>query len=304
MVAETTIDVPASSGGYVVRETVRFVFFVRKRHLDAVPKVVEAIETLVDLFPPPALSDIAGPTGDWFMEDAQGLKAQVREKFLDKDAAINGSVSLAGNQANIPDVAVEYVGRAIDRPIFKEAACALWFYVARPMFETYRKAALRLSLDITRRLDCSAAYVDLALEGDKRRKQMLAQRYLNIDISNVSNVARDIGNRMPGVFWRNFLGSELVTALGGPDAVASILSKQANIETDESGGIFVTMGAEPTRGDINRRENLTDRIALANFADSKQLLHTPRKVTYFEPTDSLSDSEAQERWHQRFLSLA
>jgi hypothetical protein len=296
------LDVPATDGGYVSRETVRFAFFVRRRNLDVAPLALDAIERLVDLFPPPALTDFAIESGDWLTYDKQGLKDEVRKRLAGKDRPINNSVSLAGDQANIPDFAVEYSGRATDLPVFRTAACALWFSVARSAFPAYRDRALALAWQIFLLMGCSAAYVDIALEGDKRRLQAAANRYLNVDISSVDSVARDIEDKLPGVFWQNFIGQPLAAALGGASKLASILSADAQIKEDPSGGLLVRLGVEPTLGDVNRQENLADRIALARHAADLDLLHVPRRVTYFSEQGDLSGKEAQEQWHQRFVS--
>jgi hypothetical protein len=295
------LDVPSNSGGFVVRETVRFAFFIRRRHLDVAPTAVEAIGRLIDLFPPPALSMFSIESGDWLKYDAQGLKEQVRERLVGEDRPINGTASLSGDQANIPDFGVEYAGLAIDRPTFSTAAVALWFFVANSVFSRYRDPALRLSRELNRLLGCSAAYVDLALAGHRPRMQAMARRYRALDISDVRSVARDLGDKLPGVFWQNLLGPQLVAALGGRTMLASILSSEARVDDDGSGGLVITLGDVPTRGDVNRREGDADRIALARLAHDRGLLHVPRKVTYFTPEDDLSDKEAQEKWHLRLV---
>ena len=44
-----------------------------------------------------------------------------------------------------------------------------------------------------------------------------------------------------------------------------------------------------------------DRKTLARHAHRRRLLYTPRKFTYFEEEDELSDKEAQKKWHMRFV---
>lgn len=299
---EKTLDVPSATFGYVMREMLRFVFFIPQRHLDLAPAAVEAFQRLIDLFPPPALTSFAIESGDWLTFSRQGLKDQIRERLVGPGQAINTHASLAGDQANIPDFAVDYLGRAIDRPVFRAAVSSFWFSVAVSAFAPYRDATLKLSRELVELMGCSAAYVDLALEGDRAKMQTTARRFVNLDISDVTGVARDLEGKLPGIFWQNFVGPSLASALGGASALAAILSRDARIEPAAGGGLFITLGTQPTRGDVNHREAIDDRIALARHADTRHLLHVPGKVTYFEPEGELSGKEAQERWHRRFVN--
>ena len=301
-VSGSTLDECGSSGAFVVREVVRFAFFVRQPHRVLAPTVVEAIDRVIDLFPPPALSMFSVESGDWIGSDADGLKTEVRKRLIGKDKPINGTVSLSGNQANLPDFILDYEGFAIDRPAFGKSAASLRFNVSATAFGPYLHAALRLSREIAELLDCSAGYIDLALDGDQARIQALARRYRALDISDPSCVAEDIEDRLPGVFWQNIIGPRLAGALGGRAMLESVLSGDARVEETGSGGLVVTLGAAPIRGDVNRRGGLGDRAAIAHLALHRGLLHVPRDVTYFEPEDDLSDSEAQEKWHLRYVA--
>jgi hypothetical protein len=296
----TSLDVPASSGGFVVREMVRFAFFVRKPHLDVAPAATEAFSRLIDAFPPPSLSMFAIASGDWLDYDAKGLKAQVRKRLIGRDKAENGTASVWGEQANIPDFTVEYTGSAIDVAPFKQQAAALWFSIAATEFAEHRDTALQLWREFVMLLDCSAAYVDLALEGDRRRTQAIAKRYRHVD-SEVEDVAWDLANKLPGVFWRNYLGPKLVAAMGGRGAIVAALSPNAEIEDVANRGLVITLGKTLSRGDVNRRGGDTDREVLARLAHKHGMLHVPRKVTYFKSEEQLSNKEAQQKWHLRFV---
>lgn len=297
-----TLDVRSTSNAFVVREVVRFAFFVRKPHREAAQAAVQAVAQVVDLFPPPALSMFAIESGDWIEFDTEGLKTQVRERLDGSDKPINATAALSGNQANIPDVALDYAGLALDRPVFRNGACILNFHVAAGAFGPYLQRSLALATSLAESLDCSAAYVDLALIGDQQRAQAMGRRYRCMDISDPRCVARDLDDHLPGVFWKNFLSEPLVGALGGRQALEAVLSSDARIESDTRGGLIVTLGAAPIRGDVSRKEKFDDRVALARLAHVKGLLHVPRKIIYFEAEDALEESEAQEHWHLRYVN--
>lgn len=298
-----TLDAPSSAGGFVVRETVRFAFFMRHPHREVAHVAVRAVEKMIDLLPPPALSMFAVESGDWIEFDASGMKMQIRERLDGDDKPINATAALSGDQANIPDVTLDYAGLALDRPVFRDAASMLTVDIAASFFGTVLERSIELGGKLADELDCHAAYIDLALVGDQSRKQAMARRYRCMDISDPRCVARDLGDRLPGVFWKNFIGVSLVEALGGRQAIEAVLSPEARIEPKSRGGLVLTFGPTPIRGDINYKETFDDRIALARLARDKGVLHVPRKIVYFEAEQSFDDSEAQENWHLRYATV-
>jgi hypothetical protein len=297
------LDEPTSSGGYVVRQVIRFAFFMRRPHLQLAAAAVNAIGQIIDLFPPPAFSMFSGPTGDWFEYDAAGLKTQVATRLVGKEQTINGNVSLAGNQGDIPDFSLDYRGFALDRPLFRQRASNLVLSIAASAFDPdVRAASLHLARPLVVALQCSAAYIDAALDGKQARRQALAGRFRCIDISDVSAVSADLADSMPGVHWVNFLGPHLVQTLGGRAALESRLSPNARIDALDGGALVVSLGAQPELGDVNRRPDLEDWRTLAMLAHEKNVLHVPKKVKYFVPEDDATAQEAQERWHLRFIA--
>jgi hypothetical protein len=296
------LDERGSSGKYVIRQVMRFAFFVRRPHLQIAEQAVTALGEVIDLFPPPALTMFAGPSGDWFEYDATGLKKQVSKRLTGKQQTINGNVSIAGDQANIPDFAVDYRGFALDLPAFTESASNLVLSIAMRVFdEDVRSASLQLGRNLAIELGCEAGYVDVALEGDRARRQALARRFKCIDISDVSAVSADLDDRIPGVHWINFWGSDIVKKLGGRAKVSSGLSQNARVDDLEGGGLLISLGSSPELGDVNQRPNLADWKYLANLARASDILHVPRKVKYFRAEEDASGLEAQERWHLRFV---
>ena len=296
------LDEPKSSGGYEVRQVIRFVLFVRRTNTQLAPAAVEALNEIIDLFPPPAITSFAGGTGDWFDYDAAGLKKQVAKRLIGKDKAINGAANLSGVQANVPDFAADYAGYAIDLETHKNRAAYLVLTVGASIIDAdIRSAALELFRRLAGSLGCSAGYVDVALQGKKPRLQALARRFRGVDIASISAIAADLADNMPGVHWINFMGSPLVKKLGGRAKIEAALSENARVDMLEGGGLVVSLGSEPQLGDVNQRVNLTDWESLAKLAHENSALHIPKKVNYFDPEDGLSSMEAQERWHLRFV---
>lgn len=296
------LDIPSQSGGYAVRQMIRFVFFMREPNLVIAPKIVKVIEELIDLFPPPQISSFAGPSGDWFEYDVAGLKQQVREGLIGKDKAINNNTNLAGDQANIPDFSIDYCGIAMDRPIFKNASSSLVFSIGASVFNNVKHIAIPLFKKIALHLNCSFAYVDIALEGNDLHTQNLAFQFLCIDISNVDCVERDMDDKIPGIFWKTYLNQSIVEQLGGVAILKEGLSNNTKMDVLQNKSIIITFGSEPILGDINHPEDYADRIWLAKLAHEKGLLHVPQKIRYFTTCEENIDIlELQKQWHLRFI---
>lgn len=296
------LDIPSKTGDFAVREMVRCVYFVRRPHLAAADDISLCINRLVDIFPPPALSTFSTDNGDWLKFDADGLKAMVHKRLI-KDQSPNTSVHIGGDQANIPDYNVEYAGLAMDRPILSEAALALWFQISANAIESKFEIVLQTHRDIINILNCSAAYIDRALEGDRTRLQAMSRRYRNADISHPRIVARDLGDKLPGVFWHTYIGSRLASDLGGQPQLTRVLGEDVTINTLND-GLELMFGPEPTLGDINFHPLDTSRVVLARLAHARGLLHVPRKVKYFEGENELAPLQAQEQWHLRFVNAS
>lgn len=295
-----TLDIPAANGGFSVREVVRLAFFVRRPHRAMAQDAVHSIGLVVDALPPPLLSMFAIESGDWLDFDAEGLKAQTMQRLVGADCPINGSASLSGDQANLPDAALEYAGLAIDRPTFNAAACMLTFHVGASVVQSHWPQLHRLFEQIVTTLAADAAYMDIALIGDQTRCQSMSRRFLCVDISQPRAVARDIGDRLPGVFWCNYIGPAILATLGGEEKVSRALSPTSSFQMTSNGGAYVVLGAAPSRGDTNLAEGVGDRATIARLAHSADALHVPKRIIYFEAEDSLDDAEAQENWHLRY----
>lgn len=290
------LDIPSQSGGYIMREMIRFAFFMRQPNLVIAPKIVEVIEELIDLFPPPQLTSFYDYNGDLDDYTAIELKKEVRKRLVGQDQAINGTINLCGNQANIPDFNIQYSGTAIDRPIFWQHASTLVFSIATSIFNKVQSICIPLLQKFAFALECSAAYVDLALEGNPFYTQKLAHQYQCIDMSSIGAIDDDIEDKLPGIFWKTYLNQSTVEQLGGLEVLKKGLSKYTQIEIIENDNLIITFGPELILGDVNQPEDYADRIWLAKIAHEKGLLHVPQRVLYFG-----GGHEFQNQWHLRFV---
>jgi len=299
---QQTLDVPSNSGGYVVREVIRFAFFVHSPHRLIADSVNQVVASLLDKFPPPAISTFAANSGDWITYGTKELKRQTFKRLIGRDSPINASLSLAGEQANIADASIEYKGLAVDLPMYSHACCALWFQLAGSLAPAGLDETLAWLLPIAEQLDCTSAYAEIALEGHQPRMQAAAKRYIADDISDVSCVARDLDLKAPGVYWINYFGPELVSRMKGADCAYRIVSAGVSDATTNGGGRVISFGPVPELGDVAKPDEMKQRKLFAKKLHAARLLHVPVKVTYFEPEEDLDDVRAQGRWHLRLAT--
>ena len=173
-----------------MREVLRFVFFVHRPHRDIAEAVNDTIAALIDQFPPPAISSFAANSGDWITSGVKELKNQTFKRLIGRDHPLNANLSLGGDESNIPNYAIEYDGLAVDLPLYADACCALWLHVPIENAEQGSEAVAAWLVSIADRLRCDSAYSEIALEGHQPRMQAAAKRFLAVDISDISCVAR------------------------------------------------------------------------------------------------------------------
>lgn len=285
-----------------MREVIRFAFFMHRPHRQVADSVNQVVASLIDRLPPPAISTFAANSGDWITYGSKELKNQTFKRLIGRDRPINASLSLAGEQANIPDASIEYKGLAVDLPMYSKACCAFWLQMATSMAPSGRDECLAWILPIADQLHCTSAYAEIALEGHRPRMQATAKRYLAVDIADVGCVARDLDLKLPGIYWINYFGPDLVSRMTGTDVEIPISSSGIFDSMTNGGGRVVAFGLAPDLGDVARPETMQERRSFAKKIHAAGLLHVPVKFTYFEPEEEFDDARAQQRWHLRLAT--
>ena len=79
----------------------------------------------------------------------------------------------------------------------------------------------------------------------------LAMRFRGFDILE-PKLAREARGRVPNCSWLNLLGDGVVAALGGEDALRTVLSSAVEVRRI-AGGLLLRAGERPPIGDTNRR---------------------------------------------------
>ena len=120
-----------------------------------------------------------------------------------------------------------------------------------------------------------------------------ALRYPGLDVTHGQ---RDLGSRVDGVHWLNFLSPEVLTQVGGAEALRSRLhSPSTTVRTLGHERAVVTLGAEPEAGDLLQGDTLPAYRELAHVLEP-WLFPFPEYVSW----RGCPPGTARRWWH-RFL---
>lgn len=161
-------------------------------------------------------------------------------------------------------------------------------------------AAVAFSRDLATQLPYASGYVSPALVyGSAIGKAWpYAIRHPGFDIADPVAVAKDLEDRLPGVYWLNFLGPRLCEKLGGYAEIHSVLPQGTQTMLTNQGGVTIQLGMSPEVGDIAYAHDMPLYQVVA-----KQLqdhIHIPEDV-YFHDIPLACDRDAQLAWHRRYL---
>jgi hypothetical protein len=113
---------------------------------------------------------------------------------------------------------------------------------------------------------------------------------------DVTHGQRDLGSRVDGVHWLNFLGADVLTRLGGVDRLRDRLhSPSTVIHPLENGRALVSLGERPEAGDLLQGDTLPAYRELALLL-KPWLFSCPEHMTW---RDTPPDTAC--RWWRRFL---
>jgi hypothetical protein len=121
-----------------------------------------------------------------------------------------------------------------------------------------------LAGELTRKLAFASGYGGFSfnraeesdLEGIGRNKSAaLSHRWYGIDIEQLSTTIYAIARGLKSAGWLTLVGSKLLDALGGTDALQRALPAEALVHPLPS-GVLIQAGPRPLLGDVNRKEDL------------------------------------------------
>lgn len=100
-------------------------------------------------------------------------------------------------------------------------------------------------------------------ERNKKQRQALANRFLGVDVAEVSSGGLDAADGLGSVNWLTAIGNEFVEQLGGRRAFSSLGSETVVHELGT--GLLIQAGEAPSLGDVNAGDALPAYREVARF---------------------------------------
>ena len=183
-------------------------------------------------------------------------------------------------------------------PERKDDVCVLYLRLPTEFLEERDPERVRaLALELAAELPFSSGYVDFVLCASQTRSvealELIRPRYPGVHFA--SNWAvMNVGTRVEGIHWMNFLGQPVLGKLGG----VSGLRERGGLpdgSLHEMGGdrVLITLGERPEMGDVEAGQTLAPHRALARLLEP--FLYQ-RKARFGQPVP-----EELLRWDRRFL---
>jgi len=304
-----------------VRDVVRFALFLPCNHHELAPGIAHALDSYRQAVAddPTALvhgrccwweysrldeeewrliREVLEPRAPRFFEDYEPHEAF----YAEKDGA-DPYFDLRGEPGS--GYGFSYYARLPWRQPVPNRVSVLTVTLPTEYLEEHGPAHVReLALDMASRLPFASGHVGLALdlwnplrdEWDRLRDVLF--RHPGFDVRDAS-IHDDMGERVDGVHWLNFLGQPVLGELGGGTGLrARLLSPRTTVRELGGARVVVTLGERPEAGDLSRGETLPAYRELARLLEP--WLEPPPRG-FLGRQSRATDEEELRRWWRRLL---
>ena len=226
---------------------------------------------------------------------------RTRKDTLEPGPGRSAFMQISDDPYRFAGLHVDYRGLDVvppPEPERKDDVCVLYLRLPTEFLEERGPERVRaLALELAAELPFSSGYVDFVLcassEDASEALQLVRSRYPGVHLA--SNWAvMNVGTRVEGIHWMNFLGQPVLGKLGG----VSGLRERGGLpdgSLHEMGGdrVLITLGERPEMGDVEAGQTLAPHRALARLLEP--FLYQ-RKARFGQPVP-----EELLRWDRRFL---
>lgn len=296
------IRLRTDSGRLVARDGVILCFFMRRSHQEVAPAVWRALQTYLRAIPPQSLNWYGSDDGDTLPLDDKGWE-HIRWQILERSWGAEWLVDLEEDASAVGGYHFEYNGRKLDDPQFshdENSTSGVTFSFPTEYLLEHGPAHLRsLALELARELPFSFGYASLAIVSphglwySARREVLgLLSRYLGLDLYHLTETSRSIGTRARGAYWLTFLGTPLLSQIGGFKKLRDKLPfPEVSFQQIEGERLLLSLGEWPDAIDTAQQVHLPQYRALA---------HQLEPFLYEERTGWISlDKDNMRRWLRR-----
>ncbi len=285
----------------MVREGLSFTFYMRRSRAEVVPAVLRSLEAYLRAIGPQALGWYTDDEGE-FHTLAQAGWERARRELHEVPSPI---IQLYDAELTERRYRFEYHGKDLDDPGMTSrpgAVCAVTFWLPTEYLEEHGPSRVReLALELASPLPFCSGHGGLSFNGELDVLDVAQEvvpyclRHPGIDVPDVHHHSWHVGTRVRGPHWLTFLGQPVLSELGGPAALRSLLhAPGTTVQQMDGDRVLVTLGQWPEAGDTERGDTLPAYRELARVLEP-WLFHEPDGLMLcFNP-------EETHRWERRFL---
>ncbi|WP_233583348.1 DUF3396 domain-containing protein [Corallococcus sp. CA053C] len=257
------IRVLAQNGALLIREGLRIHFHMPQPHSRLEHAVERALGVYLDAVGHDALGFYATEEGEWVALDGTGWRAARQE--LHGENFSNVVLSDAENGAM--RYYFEYYGKDLGNPerfYSPTVISSLGFWLPTEFLEQHgpnrvSELALTLAKDLPFSFGQAGPSFQCQLDilGVRDEVDARCLRYPGMDVSMLNALASDLGTRVRGPSWMNFLGPPVLTELGGTAALrARLHSPDTTVQELGPDRAVITLGPWPEAGDTEQGQTL------------------------------------------------
>jgi hypothetical protein len=191
----------------------------------------------------------------------------------------------------------QFIARA-NKP---DAMCEASFWLPTEYLEEHGPGRVReLAVELATLLPMRSGFCGLSFNGEldlmgmARKLLLYWKRYPGIDIPDSGGHSEDMGKRLRGPHWMNFIGQPVLGELGGAAGLRERLkSPETTVQELPGDKVAITLGPWPEAGDMEKGEGLPAYRELARVMEP---------WLYHRQLPMLGQSkEETHRWERRFL---
>jgi len=295
------VRIYSANGHLVLREGLSVTLYAKHPHAQMAAGASRALDVYLNAVEPSALGLYVDADGYWQELDAAGW-SYIRKSIQHPTHA---NIHLTDASVQQGRYHVGYQGRSfVPMPWAKDTSkwvSALSFWLPTDYLEEHGPKRMReLAIELASCLPFCSGHAGLSLHsetdllGEEKGVRAQADRYPGMDIPEASLFSWEIGTKINGAHWLNFLGPPVLDELGGAAGLrARLRSPGTTVQEMGEGRAIITLGAEPDAGDTEAGRTLPAYRELARVLEPV-LFHRQYPGNQEVP-------EHIRRWERRFL---
>ncbi|HEX8697208.1 MAG TPA: type VI immunity family protein, partial [Myxococcaceae bacterium] len=286
------IRIKTVSGYTRIREGLSLTFYLPPRHPEYAEDVLRALELYLRYTGPGVLRLYADTEGDWQDLDEAGWSL-IRRKIQERkspQADLEEGEPIGNRYAFYYRGKDETFVAEMNEP---EAMCEVIFWLPTEYLKEHGPGRVReLAVELATLLPVRSGYCGLSFNGDLDLAGMDSKllpywkRYPGIDIPSPFGYSWDMGKRLRGPHWVNFLGQPVLGELGGVLGLREQLKHpETTVQELPGDKAVITLGPWPEAGDMEKGEVLPAYRELARvlepwlYQSEVSMLHQSKEET-------------------------